>query len=539
MANVGRGRGRGVSWVGTRVFALVAAVVTISTVAISPGGARSSSESPVDPPVGAVPAGHRGGSAAASNPRVDTRPYARPLGAGDVLARPALPAGYVLVDPIVSNTNPNLKNTDTFGDSEPYLAVNANNTNRIVISGFSSSWALNGNAALFVSTNGGTTWTKSFSIPPPTGVARTGCPCDQVLDYDRSGRLLGTFLNEASNSGDVYTGSTTNPASAGSWSWRSVSGVAQKTDNPGANNADQPWLRVTRDPVTAAQDNAFVAYDDFTRGDLKVSVSRGANPPNMATTRSIGLLTGSGINPGTRLAPDHRIGTMYAVYQYATGRNADGSAHIWYALNRSANGGSTWTLNGSTSGFVAAQGNSDQPTPKFGTVNALLGGVDSVNVDPRNGAVYVVYGYKSSAAKNLLAIVRYVRDSSGGLTLVSNRFVTGGALQTALPSVAVASNGTVGVLYDTFDGFNASGFPVFSAHLAQSVDQGLTFTDVKLLAFASPEKNNSDPRQRVLGDYQSLRVAGNTFYGTFVANGAQFGRSISNTDPIFFKAPAK
>ena len=80
---------------------------------------------------------------------------------------------------------------------------------------------------------------------------------------------------------------------------------------------------------------------------------------------------------------------------------------------------------------------------------------------------------------------------------------------------------------------------MFSAHLAQSTDHGLTFSDVKLLAFASPAKDNGDPRQRVLGDYQSLRSVGNNFYGTFTANGVQFGRTTSNTDAIFVKAPAR
>ena len=137
-----------------------------------------------------------------------------------------------------------------------------------------------------------------------------------------------------------------------------------------------------------------------------------------------------------------------------------------------------------------------------------------------------------------MAIVRLVRNAAGGLDVVSNTFVTG-QVKAALPAVAVAANGTVGVLYDTFDGLNASGFPVFSAHLAQSTDSALTFSDVSLLAFASPAKDNGNARQRVLGDYQSLRSLGNTFYGTFTANGAQFGRTTSNTDAIFFKAPAK
>lgn len=519
---------------------LVVPVMLVALGNTAAGGASVDRSAPADAalrPAPTTPA--LGGTSGVSSQPHDARNYTRSINLQDRIAAPALPAGYVLEDTIVSNSNPNLKNTDTQSDSEPFLAINPANPNEIVITGFSSSWSGNGNAALFRSTNGGSTWTKAFSIPRPTGVTvGSGCPCDQVMDFDRSRRLLGTFLNEAGGSGDVYTGSTTNASSASAWRWKAVSGVAQKTDNPGADNADQPWLRVTRSPSNASLDNAFVAYDDFSARQLRVSVSRAANPPSFVATRAVGVVSCC-VNPGTRLAPNHGNGTMYVVYQYALGTNTNGSVRVQYALNRSTDGGSTWSLNGFAQGVVVAEADSNQPTPKFGTVNALLGGVDSVNVDPTTGDVYVVYGIRDpSTGNNRLAIVRLGNNGSGGLKIISNVYMTG-QVRAAIPSVAVASNGTIGVLYDTFDGFNAAGFPVFSAHLAQSNNHGLAFSDVKLVAFASPAKDNGDPRQRVLGDYQALRVVGNTFYGTFTANGAQFGRGSSNTDAIFLKAPAK
>jgi hypothetical protein len=50
-------------------------------------------------------------------------------------------------------------------------------------------------------------------------------------------------------------------------------------------------------------------------------------------------------------------------------------------------------------------------------------------------------------------------------------------VQTAIPSVAVASNGTVGVFHYTCEGFSSDGYPTFKAHLSLSDDQGQTFTD--------------------------------------------------------------
>ncbi|PZS01845.1 MAG: hypothetical protein DLM70_11090 [Chloroflexi bacterium] len=92
----------------------------------------------------------------------------------------------------------------------------------------------------------------------------------------------------------------------------------------------------------------------------------------------------------------------------------------------------------------------------------------------------------------------------------------------------------MGVLYDTFDGFDGSGYPSFSAYLAASSDHGQTFTSTLLESFLSPAKDNGNSRQRVLGDYQQLKAVGNSFYGLFSGNGVPFGRSKSIIDPIFF-----
>jgi uncharacterized repeat protein (TIGR01451 family) len=108
-------------------------------------------------------------------------------------------------------------------------------------------------------------------------------------------------------------------------------------------------------------------------------------------------------------------------------------------------------------------------------------------------------------------------------------------VEAAIPSVAVASDGTVGVFYYTFDGFSPDNLPIFSAHLAQSSDQGVTFNDQILLTFLSSAMDNGNPRQRVLGDYMQMKAVGTWFYGAFTGNGVPFGRPFANHDPIFFR----
>jgi hypothetical protein len=188
---------------------------------------------------------------------------------------------------------------------------------------------------------------------------------------------------------------------------------------------------------------------------------------------------------------------------------------------------------------LVATGDSTQPQPKFGTVNALLGGVDHAAVDPTTGDVYYVYGNRdANSGNNLLSIARLQDNGAAGMTLLSTSFVTiqvpGVQLQAALPSVTVNTDGAIGVLYDTFDGFSG-GFPVFTAHFATSTDHGATFLDNTLETFLSPAADNSDPRQRVLGDYQQVKSIGSVFNGVFSGSGAPFGRTLVNIDPIFFR----
>lgn len=436
-------------------------------------------------------------------------------------------------DVVVSNNDATLNTMDMFGDTEPTIAINPLDPNEIVITAFSGGWGAN--APLWHSTDRGATWDKRFTIPSPPGVAATGCPCDQVVDYGRGNRLSITFLIGGTGTLNVFTGTTTNPANAGFWNWPVMAGVTQMTNMTGVGIADQPWLQVARDPTMADQDNVYVAYDDFGGGpDMQVAAAPGNNPPAATLDNQSGTSTGS-INPGHRLATDPRNGAVYSVFQRFVMGGSGGSKNINYMLNRSTDGGNTWSLNGMAGGIVVANGDSTQPQPKFGTVNALLGGVDHAGVDPTNGDVYYVFGNRDSGTgNNRLSIVRLTDNGSGGLNVGTPNFVTG-QIQAALPSVAVTTNGVVGVLYTSFDGIGMSGFPVFTAHLALSTDQGATFTDRVLSNFLSVATDNSNSRQRVLGDYQQLKAVGNTFYGVFTGNGVPFGRPFANHDPIFFR----
>jgi hypothetical protein len=421
------------------------------------------------------------------------------------------------------------------GGSEPSIAVNPANTNQIAITRFGASW--NGNADLLFSTNGGISWTNQTSIPVPPGVPGTaGCPCDQTIDFGNDGVLYGTFLTcvpggSGCSATHVVSGSTTNPASAASWQWNG--NPAQQTSGA-RTNVDQPWLLTNRDPTNAGQTDVYVGYDDFGGGpDARVAGSFGATPTNFTVDNIAGTESPLSTNPGLRLAADPNNGTMYAIWETSTGSSQPKS--VTYRINRSTDGGANWTLNGNTNGIVVDTVNSDQaPGFKFGTVNALLGGVDHAAVDPTNSDVYVVYGQDVSGG-NRIMIRRLTPNGSGGLNVGAAHNVST-QTDTALPSIAILANGTIGVLYMSFDGMSG-GFPTFSAHLARSTDQGNTFSDTTLQSFSSPVTDNGGARQRIFGDYIQMKAVANTFYGVYIGNRNGFGSSTSALDPIFFSVP--
>lgn len=163
-------------------------------------------------------------------------------------------------------------------------------------------------------------------------------------------QMSGTFLIS-----DTFSGITTNPASPPAWNWLVIGGVTQTTNfnnSPSPGIVDQPWLLVNTDPMIPTQDNVYDAYDDFTNGNNcggdacneRVSVSYGVNPPNFTVDNQSGTATGS-INPGHRLAVDSRNGFIYSLFQRYIASGAGGSKNIDYMLNRSTDGGATWTLN--------------------------------------------------------------------------------------------------------------------------------------------------------------------------------------------------
>ena len=197
----------------------------------------------------------------------DTNTYTRPAVPADAAAPPAAPSVPTtnthlmrVYDVIINNTDPNLRFNDTIGGSETSIAIDPNNRNQIVITAFSGAWG--SFAPLWLSRDGGQSWTKEFTIGAPAGVNNAGCPCDQTFDYGVNfangnplfTNLFGSILDA---DGNIYTGNIFDPSLQGNWTYQfdTATNASQTTNRVAVSigKADQPWMvrsRVTGSATT-------------------------------------------------------------------------------------------------------------------------------------------------------------------------------------------------------------------------------------------------------------------------------------------------
>jgi len=161
----------------------------------------------------------------------------------------------LVVDAVVNNTDPALKNSDTVGfRGEVSIGIvkgrhehhkhDGRRGPTIVLTDFEEQWGTT--APLWRSPDGGLMWTKEFTInPPPGDSGAIGCPCDQSVDFNPvNGTLAGTFLTD-----NIFSAASNNlTVSPGAFNYfQSPPTTAVPTTHlvPGVS-PDQPWLLAGR-----------------------------------------------------------------------------------------------------------------------------------------------------------------------------------------------------------------------------------------------------------------------------------------------------
>jgi hypothetical protein len=410
----------------------------------------------------------------------------------------------------------------TFRDwgNEPCIAVNPLNPQQVIISSFGyASFINNSDAQLWCSTNGGATWSIQFSItPPPTG--GLDYVDDQTYAFDNAGVLHCAMLTyvDATSYDWVFHGSTTNVTNSSAWTWT--------TSAISATNCDQPWIAISSNNVAVGYDNFNVPAFSSSEERVAISTNRGVSfPTNLdLAVCSPGRVNTSYVNPGLRVASD-KVGDFFMICGVRTNDNGLNAAFVNYRLNRWS-GGTNWDFTKATSdaigGLYITNGTSRQGNYapfSFGRINYLLGNITAVAANTNGSRVYTVCGLSDASNIGHLYLQKFVPSGTNLVNSGAPLMFSSQADSAALPEVAVADNGVVGLLFDEFDG------SAFHIHFAVSLDGGNTIaTNRELYAFSTNGMvlgYGTDPssHNRLLGDYQVMRANSNSFYASFAARG--------------------
>lgn len=399
-------------------------------------------------------------------------------------------------------------------DTEPSIAVDPANPLRIAIVSFSEPWGPAVGAPVWMSTDGGVTWTKIRVIPqPPTGFSGPG---DQKIAFDSTGRVLIAELDFGFND-FIYrqSGAFGTPLTAGApyGNDQPHLDVDKTVTSPCFNRVYSPWLNTAVSPNRSNVERS----SDFGATVAAVVAGSGAFPNR--TTR-------------IAVAPNGRAYIIYKTREGAVGSDFE-NAH--FRVERTDDCGATWTALGATG--VPVHGAAPVQTwftnnwgnPVKGKVARARSSDAWIAVSPGSGDVYAAYVNRDGSGFGQIYVAR---STNLGSTWTLNR-VTDGTHHSAYPEIAVAGNGAVGVLYIDFDDSGAS--TIFRHRFARSFDNGGTWTEENLQSMdPGPLANASSGF--LWGDYEGLTAVGNTFYGVFT--GASIGRTTPQLDPIFFKETA-
>jgi hypothetical protein len=420
-----------------------------------------------------------------------------------------------LVDIVNDATDPmNLE------DSEPSIAVNPLNANEISVIAFPNAWSAAVNAPVWKSRDGGMTWTPVPQLPQPG--AGSFASNDQKITYLADGRLLIVEIGAG----------LPNPAC---FFYRQT-GAADAALTPGmAYGDDQPHVASDNTAASPFFNRAYSPWLDFSVANPHSTVARTTD--DGVNVMSVGAGDNSMFaNRTTRVAVG-LDGAVYIVYKTREGAVDANFETAHFRVNRSDDGGVTWTGAGGAAGvsvhgpaavttwFTTAFGNAAK-----GKVGRARSSDAWISVNPGNGDIWVAYCNRDAST---FGQIFAVRSTDHGITWSAPARVTDGTHNAAYPEIAVTSSGVVGVLYIDYDDSGAA--ISFRHHFAKSADNGATWSDVILQAMDPTPFANARP-SFIWGDYEGLTAAGHTFYGVFT--GAGIGRSTPQLDPIFFKVSA-
>jgi len=422
----------------------------------------------------------------------------------------------------VVNIIPRSLSGETNQDAEPNLAVNPANPQQIVATAFTPNPAGTGDAPIYVSTDGGITWTLQAIVPSTpmtaditvrfggTGNLYAGIIAQPFTQFDAQGNPIPT-LNIV-RSGNILSGAE----------------MAVLVSRTGAG-VDQPYIQAMGVNGT---DVVFCGNNDFSLNPQTANMdftNDGVNAMPPFKTQAVDVRAGLGDAPSIRPAI-HSDGTVYGAFLSRTGgtNNNDLTYNVVVVRDDNfASGASPFGVLTDPSDGQAGRLIAQDRTIPFLNEPFLgqerIGSTLSITVDPRGGQSGTVYVAWADRVGTNDYTIHVVRSSDRGQTWSDDLLTITNATN---PALAINANGMVALVYQQLTGpfkpKTVSAANRWVTHFRTSTDDGATWTDQVLATVPANQPPNPGPSGGIflpyLGDYLHLMAVGTAFYGIFSAN---------------------
>jgi hypothetical protein len=412
----------------------------------------------------------------------------------------------------VVNMIPQSLSGETNQDSEPNVAVNPANPLQIAASAFTPNPMGGSTAPIYVSTDGGDSWTLN-NIVPSAGSLGTG---DITLKFaGNSSRLFTSILD--GTTGDFEVHRSTNFTSP-----------AVMTQLEARSNEDQPYVQATTvlGGADAGKDRAYIGVNDFNASGGKTAtveqtLDGGLASPAFSSIRIEKRSTLGQNGPQVRPAI-HGDGTVYAAFYRWISSSGSFPANTLVITDAElivvrddnwGTGASPFTALSDSSDSVAGRRVATGLSFPFNQTGVAANGQErwggdiSIAVDPRNSStVYVAYSTLVSGVYTL----RVTRSLDRGVTWSATLLSIANAKN---PAIAINSLGKLGLVSQELNGTGST--QRWETHFRDSVN-GTTWNDTVLCTALSQSPTRTF--SPYIGDYLHMLAMGKDFYGIFSAS---------------------
>jgi hypothetical protein len=410
---------------------------------------------------------------------------------------------------LVVNMIPKSLSGEENQDSEPTIAVNPANPKQIAASAFTPDPSEGPRAPIYVSTDGGNTWTLNSIVP--SSVNDGSATADITVAFGTASNVLyAGILRLPSPPNDTRLNILRTP------NFQSAATMTVMADRRGV---DQPYVQATtvNTGATKGKDRVYVGDNDFRATGGKTatidqSLDGAGAHPTFKSVRIESRTTSGQDGPPVRPAI-HSDGSVYAVL------------HSWRSFNNQTGAGTAdVVVVRDDHGGTGPQPFTDLVDPGDGKAGVRVatgarfnfngslglqrtGGDVSIAVDPtKSDVVYIAYNDDQGSTYML----HVLRSTDRGRTWSQELRHVSNALN---PALAINSAGKVGLLYQQLTGSGAGQQWVTRF---ETTTNGTTWTPLTLAQ--TPANTPAKIFDPYLGDYDHLMAVGKDFYGVFSAN---------------------